>query len=296
MNTKRIVLFSLTAIIGAAFGVSPAHAVTDPLIEGAKQCTRHLPQYEKQYDIPKHLLSAISSTESGRYHNDLQIMIPWPWTINAAGKGYFFDSKAEAIAAVKKLQKQGVQSIDVGCMQVNLYHHPDAFASLEEAFEPHKNIEYAAGFLRRLYQEKGSWKQAAADYHSKTPGRGSLYVGRVYTSWSRLVDKLRLAQLKIPQSTLNEIKRMKPAAGTQYASANHVKQAEKKVEPYRSPQMRTIKLSDKNVRRENGILIVRPELQAAVLSSDAPSGELIRANDEQPLPSLKTTPNFIFSN
>jgi hypothetical protein len=104
---------------------SSAHAgSTDPLIEGAKLCTKQLPQYEKQNGIPAHLLSAIAATESGRYHQDLKIRIPWPWTINAAGRGYYFESKQEAIAAVKKLRKQGVQSIDVGCMQVNLHHHP----------------------------------------------------------------------------------------------------------------------------------------------------------------------------
>jgi hypothetical protein len=33
-------------------------------------------------------------------------------------------------------------------MQINLKHHPGAFASLEEAFDPQKNIAYAAQFLK----------------------------------------------------------------------------------------------------------------------------------------------------
>src|SRR4029079_10379480 len=105
-----------------------------------------------------HLLSAIASTESGRYHEGLQIKVPWPWTINVGGKGYWFDSKEEAIAAVRKYQHRGIQSIDVGCMQVNLYHHPEGFASLDQAFEPEHNVAYAASFLRSLYQEDGTWK------------------------------------------------------------------------------------------------------------------------------------------
>src|SRR5579871_5842432 len=112
-----------SAWAGAQVGV-------DPLIEGAKLCTSHLPRYEREYGIPTHLLSAIASTESGRYHEGLKLKLPWPWTINAEGKGYFFKNKEDAIAAVKKLRSHGIQKIDVGCMQVNLYHHPDAFSSL----------------------------------------------------------------------------------------------------------------------------------------------------------------------
>ena len=38
-------------------------------------------------------------------------------------------SKADAIRAVQALQSRGViASIDVGCMQVNLVHHRQAFA------------------------------------------------------------------------------------------------------------------------------------------------------------------------
>jgi len=61
---------------------------------------------------------------------------PWPWTINAEGQGPYFATRAEAISAVQRLQEQGVRSIDVGCMQVNLLHHPQAFATMEQAFDP----------------------------------------------------------------------------------------------------------------------------------------------------------------
>ena len=163
----------------ACFGAAPAYA-TDDLIEGAKLCTRQLPHFEREYGIPTHLLSAIASTESGRYHAGLGLKVPWPWTINVEGKGYFFPSKQEAMAAVHKYQARGIQSIDVGCMQVNLYHHPHAFSSLDQAFEPQSNVAYAASFLRGLYEDERSWKKAAADYHSKTPNLGSQYASIVY--------------------------------------------------------------------------------------------------------------------
>jgi hypothetical protein len=178
----------------------PAHALAvDPLIEGAKQCTNHLPRFERQYGIPTHLLSAIASTESGRYHSGLKIKLPWPWTINAEGKGYYFDTKEEAIATARKLRASGVRSMDVGCMQVNLLHHPGAFGSLEQAFDPQSNVAYSASFLRSLYQETGSWKDAAGDYHSKTPQLGTKYVGLVYNSWHTIIERLRAARLTVPQ-------------------------------------------------------------------------------------------------
>src|ERR1700759_3968520 len=127
---KRLVALMFVSALAAA----PKAEASDALVEGAKLCTKQLPRYEREFGIPTHLLSAIASTESGRYHEGLKIKLPWPWTINAEGKGYMFDSKEQAIAAVKKLHARGVQSIDVGCMQVNLYHHPNAFTLLEQAF------------------------------------------------------------------------------------------------------------------------------------------------------------------
>ena len=106
-------------------------------------------------------------------------MSPWPWTINVYGNGYFYPTKTEAMAAVLVLQAAGIQSIDVGCMQINLMYHPQAFASLDEAFDPSANVAYAAGFLTRLFRQTGSWPQAAAAYHSQTSEIGAEYEKRV---------------------------------------------------------------------------------------------------------------------
>jgi len=76
-----------------------------------------------------------------------------------------------AIATVRALQASGVRSIDVGCMQVNLMYHPSAFASLDEAFDPGANAQYAARFLNALYRASGSWVQATAAYPAALPAR-----------------------------------------------------------------------------------------------------------------------------
>jgi len=147
-----------------------------------QQCRAAIRAAERAAGIPTQLMAAIGRVESGRREADGSIN-PWPWSINAEGEDHVFESKADAIAAVKALQAQGMKSIDVGCMQVNLMHHPDAFASLEQAFDPAANAGYAARFLLQLHAESGDWPTATAWYHSATPDLGADYQRRVMAVW-----------------------------------------------------------------------------------------------------------------
>jgi hypothetical protein len=129
--------------------------------------------------LPPNLLTAIGRVESGRMDPRDGNLKAWPWSINAEGRGYAFNSKAEAIAAVMALRARNVASVDVGCMQVNLMYHPSAFASLDEAFDPAVNVRYAVKFLNQLYAETKDWNLAAAYYHSKTPDLAASYQQKV---------------------------------------------------------------------------------------------------------------------
>jgi|GEM_PF-6658580 len=134
--------------------------------------------------IPPHLLHAISLVESGISNG--KTTSPWPWTINVEGKGYTFKSKQEAIHAVQHFRKLGRESIDVGLMQINLKHHPHAFQSLEQAFDPAANIAYAARFLTELFFKHRSWHEAVKHYHSGNPILGSGYLERVLKACSKV--------------------------------------------------------------------------------------------------------------
>jgi hypothetical protein len=134
---------------------------------------------ERAGGIPPHLLAAISRVESGRRDPITGDTHPWPWTVDAEGQGAFYDTKAQAIAAVQALQASGVRSIDVGCAQINLMHHPNAFPNLEVAFDPQANETYAAQFLKELYGQTGDWTKAAATYHSATPDLAADYARKV---------------------------------------------------------------------------------------------------------------------
>ncbi|MFM7421719.1 MAG: lytic transglycosylase domain-containing protein [Alphaproteobacteria bacterium] len=148
-------------------------------------CRAAISEAERGANLPRGLLQAIGRVESGRRDPETGHFAPWPWTINAEGEGKYFPTREAAIAHVRQLQARGVRIIDVGCMQVNLHHHPNAFASLEQAFDPLTNARYAARFLTELNGGRADWRQAAGFYHSQTPERAGPYREKVLAAWEQ---------------------------------------------------------------------------------------------------------------
>jgi len=140
---------------------------------------------EKSKGTPRALLHSISLAESGRFDAVSKKTRAWPWSINAQGRSYYFSSKREAISKAEELLNAGVRSFDVGCMQINLRYHPEAFASLEEAFDPLTNVTYGAEFLTQLRNSKGSWPAAIGQYHSGTTFLHKRYFARVIRIWEQ---------------------------------------------------------------------------------------------------------------
>ena len=146
----------------------------------AAQCDSAISAAETKYNLPPNLLGSIAKVESGRPVSGVGDVHAWPWTIDADGQGLFLDSKAAAIAWVQLAQTRGMHFIDVGCMQVDLPMHPGAFHSLDEAFDPAANVDYAARYLRSLHEEAhGDWNVAVGLYHSHTPDLAEDYRNRV---------------------------------------------------------------------------------------------------------------------
>ncbi len=130
----------------------------------------------QQTGVPISVLKAISLTETGRKQGGR--FRPWPWTVNMEGKGLWFDTRAEAKAYVDKEFARGARSFDIGCFQINYKWHGDAFASIDEMFDPLTNALYAARFLQRLRAEQGTWGKAAGAYHSRTKAYAESYQAR----------------------------------------------------------------------------------------------------------------------
>ena len=183
---------------------------TENIGEEAETCAKFIAQHERRQGIPAGLLNAISHAESGRWDAENREILAWPWTVTTGGKGYFLPSRVDAVAFVKSLQADGVENIDVGCMQINLKYHPDAFASIEQAFDPHANTAYAADFLRERFATSRSWIQAAGDYHSTTENLNKSYRAKVSKLW-RGVKATAAAQAKSTAPT-TPAKPAKPAA------------------------------------------------------------------------------------
>jgi hypothetical protein len=143
---------------------------------------------EQVSSLPSNLLISIGMVESGRTDPLTGRKAPWPWTVNADGQGQYFDNKADAEAFVRFAEESGAHDIDVGCFQISLQSHPDAFATLDDAFDPAQNAAYAARFLTQLKAETGSWNTAIADYHSALPDLGLPYQRLVLAAWKRMGD------------------------------------------------------------------------------------------------------------
>lgn len=176
-------LFGLALGFAAALCAAPSHA-QDPDVSTEMQCLRYLQSYERAYNIPAGLLTAISLAEAGRRPAEGMPLVAWPWTINVAGQGRFFDTKEQAVAETRKLLDAGQKSIDIGCMQINLRYHPNAFRNMDDAFDPATNVAYGAQFLNSLHQVQGSWSKAVERYHSSEDGRREEYRDRVLALWN----------------------------------------------------------------------------------------------------------------
>jgi hypothetical protein len=172
---RRTVLMAVSAVM---MGVTQAYS------QQQNPCETLIRRYEAAHGIPDKLLTAISLVESGRKTQGG--VVAWPWTINANGKPYVFDTKTEAINMVRKLRQVGVTSIDVGCMQINLKQHPGAFPTLSAAFDPASNIDYAAKFLKAKKVNKGSWVSAVDHYHSATAKFHIPYRAKVLKTWAKV--------------------------------------------------------------------------------------------------------------
>lgn len=183
MPRRRLTIFVLS-LVAALSGLPAASGFSAESTDSAwLLCREAIAEAEQTRDLPPHLLAAIARTESGRWHGERSENLAWPWTVMAEGEGRFLPTKAAAIQTVRALQARGVRNIDVGCMQVNLHYHPEAFGSLESAFDPAVNVAYAAAFLAELRADARSWTRAVGQYHSRDAIRGNGYRAKVFKAW-----------------------------------------------------------------------------------------------------------------
>jgi hypothetical protein len=130
-------------------------------------------------------LQAIARTESGISRNGY--FSPWPWTVNIAGKGGYYENKFAARSHILKSIENGSRNIDIGCFQINHKWHGSRFSSIDHMLDPVENARYAASFLKALYAEYGQWELAAGAYHSRNAEFSRNYLRR----FMPILDDLR---------------------------------------------------------------------------------------------------------
>jgi len=174
---------AVALLLAVACGVPAAADVPD-----RSACVAAGGAAERGAALPTNLLISIGMVESGRADPLTGRVAPWPWTVNVDGAGQYFENKADAVAFVRLAESSGAGDVDVGCFQISLQNHPDAFSSLDQAFDPVANATYAASYLNALKAQTGSWNMAIADYHSAVPDLGLPYQRRVLAAWHGLGD------------------------------------------------------------------------------------------------------------
>lgn len=162
VRSRFLAKLFLAAAIAIAATAARAHA-TEDVYHAAWRATGVHPA----------LLRAIALTESGRDG------APWPWTLNVAGRGFYFATREDAFRAAAWLLGHGIRNFDVGLMQINWHYNGWRFASLWEALAPDANVRIAAEILRENREAAGSWARAVMWYHSRaSERRGQAYLAR----------------------------------------------------------------------------------------------------------------------
>ena len=134
-----------------AAGIAPISAVS---------CEHEIALAAQRYDIPLAVFYAVGLNETGA-HGRLQ-----PFSMNIDGRPTASASLPEALARFRRAKAEGARMIDVGCMQINHHYHGAKFDSLEAMFDPARNIDYAARFLRELKSRERTWTMAVARYNA----------------------------------------------------------------------------------------------------------------------------------
>lgn len=127
---------------------------------GENLCEAEMTRAARENAVPIAVLYAVALTETGQ-RGALKA-----YAMNIHGRPAFNATLEEALATFHAARRRGERLVDIGCMQVNYRYHGKQFASVEDMFDPTRNVDYAARFLTNLKRSEGSWTAAVARYHA----------------------------------------------------------------------------------------------------------------------------------
>ena len=209
---SRVSKYVLTTLAGLSVWLLPVSAAS-----AMPDCEWLANRMETQLALPAGLLASIAEVEAGRKQADGS-MKPWPWTINHAGKGLFFETEKDALAYAEKHIETGDVNLDLGCMQLSVKWHLDRFSDPAQMLDPVSNVAYAASFLEQLYQRHGSWDEAVRRYHNADHRQSNPYLQKVRAVWKQEPEpsqKVAVASASSPAPVL-------PAGQPDRANPSHI--------------------------------------------------------------------------
>ena len=123
--------------------------------------------------VPADILYAVACAEAGRRMPDGR-MRPWPWSLNVAGEGRYFDTRIAAYHALTEVLAQS-SNVDVGLGQINWHWHRERFRDAWHALDPYENLKAAARLLRELFErcKCDDWWIAVEHYHAPSDTEGA---------------------------------------------------------------------------------------------------------------------------
>ncbi|MDH0639268.1 MULTISPECIES: transglycosylase SLT domain-containing protein [Pseudomonas] len=154
--SRRTTFALLTCVLA---GPAPAQEIPPPAYQVAAQ----------RAGIPSTVLYAVALQESGtRLRGRL---VPWPWTLNVAGKARRYATRNEACTGLHQaLRRAPATRIDAGLGQINLGYHPQRYAQPCDLLDPYRNLAIAAEILREQHTPGEDWLLAIGRYHRPAGG------------------------------------------------------------------------------------------------------------------------------
>lgn len=123
----------------------------------------------RTHSVPASVLFAVALQESGMVLRGR--LIPWPWTLNVAGRPLRYANRTEACAALRyALIHLPPTRIDVGLGQINVGFHGHRVAHPCALLDPYQNLTLAALILREHHTPTEDWSIAIGHYHRPAGG------------------------------------------------------------------------------------------------------------------------------
>lgn len=169
-------------MLGLAGGLLAASANVHAKVPPAYQAVA------EAHGLPMRVLYAVALVESGATLSSGR-RVPWPWTLNVAGRSLYFKNRAAAYVALRTALASGTRNVDVGLMQVNWRWHAERLRDPWRALDPLHNLHAGARVLKARYLSAGDWLLAAGRYHA--PGTDPIRQARATRYAAKVGRELR---------------------------------------------------------------------------------------------------------